>query len=97
MTRDEVLARLRPEAPRLRAEFSVRSLALFGSTARNEATDASDIDLLIEFDRPAGLFHLIRTQNYLEGVCGRSVDLVTPGGLKPRVRKRVLAEAIDLG
>jgi predicted nucleotidyltransferase len=97
MTRRQVLERLRPEAVRLREEFGVKSLALFGSVARDEATEASDIDLLVEFDRPVGLFHLVRTQQFLEGLLGRSVDLVTEGGLKPRARARVLAEAVHVG
>jgi len=54
-----------------------KSLAVFGSLARGEATPASDIDLLVEFDRPVGLFEFIRLKLYLEDLTGRGVDLVT--------------------
>ena len=96
MRRDDVLAILRAEQPRLRSEFRVKSLALFGSVARDEACAESDVDLLVEFDRPVGLFGLIRLQEYLEGRLGCKVDLGTPGGLKARIRDRVLAESIHV-
>lgn len=75
MTRDDVLSRLSEH----RAELSglgVRSLALFGSVARGEARPDSDVDLLVEFDRPIGLFHFARVQRRLEEIFGQRVDLV---------------------
>ncbi len=96
MNRDEVLAILKAEEPRLRSEFGVKSLALFGSVARDEANEGSDVDLLVEFDRPVGFFGLIRLQEHLEGRLGRKVDLGTPGSLKPRIRARVMAESIHV-
>jgi uncharacterized protein len=94
--REHILERLSQEQTKLRRDFRVASLALFGSLARNEATDQSDVDLLVTFNRPAGYFALIGLQQYLESVFGRKVDIVTPGGLKPGMRERVLAEAIDV-
>ena len=94
--RQRVLEQLSQEQATLRRDFRVTSLALFGSLARNEATDQSDVDLLVTFNRPAGYFALIGLQQYLESVFGRKVDIVTPGGLKPGMRDRVLAEAIDV-
>ena len=91
-----ILERLSREQATLRRDFRVTSLALFGSLARNEATDQSDVDLLVTFKRPAGYFALIALQHYLESVLGRNVDIVTPGGLKPGMREKVLAEAIDV-
>ena len=89
----EIIARHRAE---LAAEFGIRSLALFGSVVRDEATPASDVDLLVEFDgRPVGLFHLSRTQHYLEGILGvPRVDLVLRDGIKPALRENILREAI---
>jgi predicted nucleotidyltransferase len=69
-------------------------LTLFGSVARDEATAKSDVDLLVEFDRPTGFFGLIRLQLFLEELLKCPVDLGTPGGLRPRLRQRALAEAI---
>ena len=94
MKRDQALATLRTERERLQREYGVKSLALFGSVARDEATAASDLDLLVEFDRPTGLLGLFNLQAHLEELLGCPVDLGTPSSLKPRVRHRVLAEVV---
>ncbi|MEL6501595.1 MAG: nucleotidyltransferase family protein [Cyanobacteria bacterium J06623_1] len=75
-------------------EFAVKGLFLFGSVARDEATSESDIDLLVEFERPVGLFDLLSLQSYLEEVLGHSVDIGTPNSLRPHLRETVLQEAI---
>jgi predicted nucleotidyltransferase len=75
----------------------VKSLAVFGSLARGEATPSSDIDVLVEFDRPVGLFEFIRLKLYLEELTGRSVDLVTPDALRPALRTNILNEAVYVG
>jgi predicted nucleotidyltransferase len=74
----------------------VKSLAVFGSLARGEATPASDIDVLVEFDRPVGLFEFIRLKMYLEELTGRQVDLVTPDALRPAMRADILREAVHV-
>ncbi|MGB7413512.1 MAG: nucleotidyltransferase family protein [Thermosynechococcaceae cyanobacterium] len=74
--------------------FSVQSLILFGSVARDEARIDSDVDLLVEFDRPVGLFTFIRLKRYLEEILERSVDLGTPDSLKSYLQESVLREAI---
>jgi uncharacterized protein len=74
----------------------VKSLAVFGSLARGEATPASDIDVLVEFDRPVGLFEFIRLKMYLEELTGRQVDLVTPDALRPAMRAEILREAVHV-
>lgn len=94
MKRDQALATLRTERERLRREHGVKTLALFGSVARDDATAASDLDLLVEFDRPTGLLELFNLQAHLEELLGCPVDLGTPASLKPRVRQRVMAEVV---
>lgn len=94
MDRSEVLERLRGHRVEL-AAMGVKSLALFGSVARDEATAGSDVDLLVEFDVPVGLFEYFAVKERLEGILGVRVDLVTAGGLKRAFRERVLAEAIS--
>jgi hypothetical protein len=94
MKRDQALATLRAERERLQREYGVTSLALFGSVARDQATAASDLDLLVEFDRPTGLLGLFNLQAHLEDLLGCPVDLGTPSSLKPRVRQRVMAEVV---
>jgi len=96
MNRNQVLKILAEHRERLATEFGIKSLALFGSVVRDEATLASDVDLLVEFDgRPVGLFHLSRTQQYLESILGvPKVDLVLQDSIKPALRERILREAI---
>jgi len=96
MNRDQVLKIIGENREKLAREFGVKSLALFGSVVRGESTPASDVDLLIEFDgRPVGLFHLSRTQHYLESILNvPRVDLVLRDGIKPALRERILREAI---
>jgi predicted nucleotidyltransferase len=96
ITCEEIRQTLREHQPKLAAHFGVRSLALFGSMARNEATAQSDVDLLVEFERPVGLFELFALQDELEALLGRPVDLGTVQSLKPRVRERVLEEAVNV-
>jgi len=72
----------------------VRSLAVFGSLARGDATISSDMDVMVEFDRPVGLFEFIRLKFYLEDLTGLPVDLVTPDALHPSLRDNILNEAI---
>lgn len=93
MQRDEVLAILRLHRADLERR-GVKSLALFGSTARGEARPDSDVDLLVEFASPVGFFEFYDLQRYLESVLRTSVDLGTAVSMKPRVRERVLGEAI---
>ena len=96
MKRHDAINLLRAHRVELAAKHGVRSLSLFGSVARDEATDVSDVDLLVEFDRPVGLFGLFELQDHLEQILGCPVDVNTPDSLKPRLRSRVLAERIDV-
>ncbi|OGO28751.1 MAG: nucleotidyltransferase [Chloroflexi bacterium RBG_16_54_18] len=75
-------------------QFGVKSLALFGSVARDEAIPGSDIDLLVEFNRPVGLFGLFALQNRLEEILGCKVDLGTRNSLKPRLKKSITADLV---
>ena len=96
MKRDNVLHLLTEHRGELAQRFGVQSLALFGSVARDEASLTSDVDLLVEFNRPVGLFGLFALQNHLEALLGCAVDLGTPDSLKPRLKEHVLQEAIHV-
>lgn len=93
MERDQVLRLLREHMDELRA-MGVESLSIFGSVARGEAGPDSDVDLLAEIGPGIGLFQYVRIQDRLAEILGRPVDLATPDALKPRIRDRVLAEAV---
>jgi len=74
--------------------YGVKRLALFGSVARGEARPDSDVDLLVEFDRPVGLFGLIALQQRLEELLGCPVDLGTPDSLKSYIRPHVMKDCV---
>jgi predicted nucleotidyltransferase len=93
VTREQVRRCLSKARPELGA-MGVRSLDLFGSVARGEASPDSDVDLLVEFDRPIGLFHFFRVQRRLEEILGTRVDLVMRDAVKPQLRDGILAEAV---
>lgn len=93
LRRDDVLTALRSARPLLDA-FGVARLSLFGSFARDEGREDSDVDLLVEFERPIGLFAFARLQRELGERIGRPVELVTPAALKPQLRERILHEAV---
>ena len=68
-------------------------LRLFGSAVRGEERPDSDIDIIVDFERPVGFLELIRFENALSNFFGRPVDLVTEPGLSPFIRDSVLASA----
>lgn len=82
--------------PELRDEYLVSKIGIFGSYARGEATNTSDIDVLVEFSQPVDLFHFIALQDRLAEILGRKVDLATPRALKPLIKDQVLREVLYL-
>lgn len=89
-----ILDTLRAHMPALRAEFAVESIAVFGSTVRDEAGPDSDVDLLVTFVETPSLLRFVALQDHLTKLLGRRVDLVMKTALKPRLRDRVLGEAV---
>ena len=94
MKQEVVLQILKEKNAELARQFGVKTLALFGSVARNEATATSDVDLLVEFNRPVGYFGLFALQDFLEKLLGCSVDLGTPDSLKPYLKESIMGELI---
>jgi uncharacterized protein len=92
MRRDQALATIRSHRHEL-LDFGVSSLAVFGSVARDTAGPSSDIDVLVEFKSPVGLFTFVRLQQHLESLLECRVDLVTPEAIRPMMREQILAEA----
>jgi hypothetical protein len=76
--------------------FGVKSLALFGSVARDEARENSDIDMLVDFSHIPGFFQFMDLKFFLEDLLGCKVDLVMPKTLKPRIRPRIEREAVHV-
>jgi hypothetical protein len=93
-TRQDVVTSLKKLKEEVTKEYSVKTIGVFGSFARDEQTGKSDIDLLVEFSRPVGFVTFMRLENFLTERLGKQVDLVTSDSLKPVIRQDVLAEVI---
>ncbi len=96
MTREELLKAKREEILRVCAKYGARNVRVFGSVARGEADEQSDIDLLVEFEPDRTLLDHAGLWLELQDLLGCTVDVVSERGLKPRIRERVLREAIPL-
>ncbi|MBZ0114834.1 MAG: nucleotidyltransferase family protein [Thermoanaerobaculia bacterium] len=93
---DPVLSRHRAEILRLAHEHGATEVRVFGSRARGEGNEASDIDLLVELEVGRSLLDLIGLQHAIEDLTHLEVDALTPNGLSPYLRETILAEAIPL-
>ena len=78
----------------LQDSFKVKKIAIFGSTSRGEHKSKSDIDIIVEFIEPIGLFEFVRLEDYLGKKLGKKVDLTTKQALNPTIKKVVLKEAV---
>jgi predicted nucleotidyltransferase len=92
--RDKIIETFRKHVAEIRGH-GVSRLALFGSCVRGEDRADSDVDVLVEFDKPVSIFKFLDVKEYLETLLGRRVDLVMRGALKPQLRDRILAEAVS--
>jgi len=93
-TKDEVLKILKDELPYLREKYGMRRIGIFGSYSRGEQNIGSDVDLLVEFDKPIGFFGFVAVENYIGERLGVKAELVTEDALKPRMKPHVLEEVI---
>ncbi|OHB66096.1 MAG: nucleotidyltransferase [Planctomycetes bacterium RBG_13_63_9] len=93
MSKEHVLKALKHELPFLQREFGVRRIGVFGSCARAAQTDASDVDIVAEFERPIGL-RFVEFAEYLERIVGRRADVLTPAGISS-IRNRRIAKSIE--
>lgn len=96
MTRTQALQLLAESKPVLISRYGVTKLALFGSTARNTAGEASDIDVLVHFEGPATSERYFGVQFYLEDLLECPVDLVTDKALRPELRPFIEQEAVHV-
>ena len=93
---DSVLTRHRAEILRLASEHGASNVRVFGSRARGEGSEGSDIDLLINLESGRSLLDLVRLKRELEAVTHRDVDVVTDNGLSPYLRDEILGQAVPL-
>lgn len=85
---------LKQHSQSLKRDFQVSRFGIFGSVARGNAKKTSDIDILVEFSRPIGLFKFIALEEQLKLLLHKDVDLVTKNALKPAIKQEILNQAI---
>jgi uncharacterized protein len=93
---EELLAEKREEILAIAAQHGAYNIRVFGSVARGEARDDSDVDFLVEVGSNRSSWFPVGLIQDLENLLGRKVDIATEKGLKDRIRERVLREAVSL-
>jgi predicted nucleotidyltransferase len=94
MAVDKIRETLRVYKGELRNRFKVKEIGVFGSFVRGEQKKSSDIDILVEFDEPIGLFEFMDLEEYLSDLLGRKVDLVSKKSLKPFIGEYIRKEVV---
>lgn len=91
LTKEHILIKLTELKPVLSAEYSVSEIGLFGSFCDGSFSEDSDIDLLVEFEKPVG-WKYFSLEIFLEGIFGRKIELVTKNALKRQIKDRILKQ-----
>ncbi len=89
---DQIIERVRSIKPSLCEQYHITRIGIFGSVLRDDYSEKSDIDILVEFSEPPGLFRFIEIENLLSDTLHAPVDLVEISGIKPRIKERILSE-----
>ena len=92
--RDDIISILREQM--VRSRFGIKSLFLFGSVARNEATQESDLDFIVNFDGVITFDRYMDLKIFLEDLFDKKIDLAIEDTLKPQIRQKIFEEAIDV-
>ncbi|OFX45674.1 MAG: nucleotidyltransferase [Bacteroidetes bacterium GWC2_33_15] len=95
MTKNEILSKLTELKPVLYRDYNVKEIGLFGSYSDNEQNEDSDIDILVEFEKPIG-WKFFTLEKYLEDIFNRKVDLVTRKALKKQLKDRIINQTLFL-
>ena len=93
---DQIITKLKENKPILEEKYSVKNLEVFGSYVHGEQKSNSDLDVLVEFSKTIDLFKYLELENYLSEKLGVKVDLVMKDSLKPRIKDRILNDAIPV-
>ena len=89
ITENEILSKLKELKPELYTNYSVKEIGVFGSFVDNTFTEESDIDILVELEKPIG-WKFFSLEIYLEKIFNRKIDLVTKNALKDQIKERIL-------
>jgi predicted nucleotidyltransferase len=93
---ETILQILREELPGLKEKYKISSVEVFGSYTRKDFSKKSDLDLLISFKETPSLLKIIELENHLSDILNIKVDLVMRDSLKPRIRDKILNEALEI-
>jgi len=96
LSKEEILKTLRELKDEINSEYKADITGLFGSFARDEATEESDIDILAKFKKGASYFDLVGMSQFLEETFNRKVDVVSVGGLRKELESYVYQDLIKL-
>ena len=91
LTKEFILSKLTELKPTLYKDYAVKEIGLFGSFSDESFSEKSDIDLLVEFEKPIG-WKYFSLEIYLESIFGRKIDLVTKNALKRQIKDRILKQ-----
>jgi len=91
ITKNDILNKLKELKPTLYKDYSVKEIGLFGSFSDNSFNENSDIDILIELEKPIG-WRFFSLEIYLENIFGRKIDLVTKNALKEQIKDSILKQ-----
>ncbi|MHA2227464.1 MAG: nucleotidyltransferase family protein [Candidatus Hodarchaeales archaeon] len=94
LTKKKIIDFLEAERSFLMRTYHVNTIGLFGSYAREEQTETSDLDLLIEFTKPISYFTLFKLEDYLSEKLGVHVEIVTPDGLKELIKPIIMRDVL---
>jgi predicted nucleotidyltransferase len=89
---EDIISRIKIHKSEIMNEFSIKEIGIFGSYLREEANGDSDIDILVDFEKPVDLFRFLDLEEKLSELTGGKVDLVSRKALKPEIGKRILQE-----
>lgn len=91
---DKTKAILKKEKSNLSDKYDVSEIGVFGSCVSGDFTNKSDIDILVDFKKPIGLFKFVELENYLSDKLGKRVDLVNKKGIKPYIKTSILNSTV---
>jgi uncharacterized protein len=95
-TFEEIKEILKKQKPFLMEKYGVKEIGIFGSYAKGEQKDKSDLDILVEFGRSIGFFEFLELEEYLANTIGVKVELVTKRALKPKIGEYILSEVVNI-
>ena len=91
---DRIMMILNEHKEELKEKFGIREIGIFGSFARGEQREKSDVDVLVEFEKPIDFFTYLDLKDEIERLLGKKLDLVMKKTLKPKIGERILQEVI---